>query len=71
MQAKLKVQLQCGECNGQMHYHDNDKYVRCNTIKCKERHINYLAPTIELSKEKLNEAEKPAKPARANKATKA
>lgn len=62
MQAKLKVQLQCSECNGQMHFHEEGKYVRCNTIKCKERHINYLAPTIDLIKDKVDEPAKPTKP---------
>jgi DNA-directed RNA polymerase subunit RPC12/RpoP len=67
MQAKLQVQMNCAECNGQLQYHENGKYVRCNTIKCSHRHVNYLAPTLELLKEKLDE---PAKPARKKSAAK-
>lgn len=51
MKAKIKCEINCGECGGQMQYHENGKFVRCNTVKCSQRHVNYLAPTIDLIKE--------------------
>jgi len=51
MKAQIRVEVLCGECNGQMQYHQEGKFVRCNTIKCSQRHVNYLAPTIQLEKE--------------------
>lgn len=51
MKAPIRVEVLCGECNGQMQYHENGKFVRCNTLKCSQRHVNYLAPTIQLEKE--------------------
>lgn len=68
MKAKLMVQVQCGECNSQMNYHEEGKFIRCNGLKCPARHINYLAPTIELIKEKLDESAKPAGKSKATKA---
>lgn len=72
MEAKIKAEINCGECGGMMQYHENGKYVRCNTLKCSQRHINYLAPTITLKLEKEKEEVKDEqKPARKKPATKA
>lgn len=51
MKAIIRTEINCGECGSLMQYHKESTLVRCNQLKCKERHVNYLAPTIELAKE--------------------
>lgn len=51
MKAKLNTPLQCGECGSLLQYHQENKYVRCTQLKCSQRLINYLVPTIELHTE--------------------
>lgn len=48
MKAVIQSQIHCGECNSLMQYHEENTKVRCNQLKCEQRHVEYLAPTIEL-----------------------
>jgi NADH pyrophosphatase NudC (nudix superfamily) len=61
MKAIIQAQIHCGECGSLMQYHKENTMVRCNQLKCSERHVEYLAPTIELAKPV---EEKPKKAAR-------
>ncbi len=60
MRAIINVEITC-ECGGLMQPHQ-DKYVRCHKIKCKHRHINYLAPTVDLETEYTEEKVPPKAP---------
>lgn len=61
MKAKMRIEVNCGECGGQMQYHENSKFVKCNGLKCKERGVLYNAPTITLTPVKKPEKEKTVK----------
>ncbi len=56
MKAIIRTEINCGECGSLMQYHKESTVVRCNQLKCKERNVEYLAPTIDL--EKANKPEK-------------
>ena len=56
MKAIIRTEINCGECGSLMQYHKESTVVRCNQLKCKQRHVDYLAPTIDLVK--ANEPEK-------------
>lgn len=62
MKAIIRTEINCGECGSLMQYHKESTLVRCNQLKCKERHVNYLAPTIELVKEKPEVKKNVSKP---------
>ncbi len=62
MKAIIRTEINCGECGSLMQYHKESTLVRCNQLKCKERHVNYLAPTIELAKEKPEGKKNVSKP---------
>lgn len=56
MKATIHSEFRCGECGGKMQDHDSSTKLRCTKLKCKERNIEYLAPTINL--ELANKPEK-------------
>lgn len=63
MKAIIRTEISCGECGSLMTYHKESTLVRCNQIKCAERHVEYLAPTIELIKSDEPEKKKRGRPA--------
>ena len=78
MKARINIELTCEECNGRLNYHDESKYVRCNTLKCSQRGVLFHCPTVDLLpiEDKAAEAKKAATTAKrqatmaANKAAK-
>ena len=56
MKAMIHTEVRCEECSGMMQYHNNT-LVKCNTIKCSQRGIEYHAPTIKLESVADKEAE--------------
>ena len=54
MKAIIITEIKCGECGSLMQYHKESKVVRCNQLKCRERRIEYKAPSITLQRD--NEA---------------
>ena len=59
MKAIIRTEINCGECGSLMQYHKESTVVRCNQLKCKERNVEYSAPTIELVKANEPVQEKP------------
>ncbi len=47
MKATIHTELRCGECSNMLQYHHNTK-VRCISLKCAQRNVEYEAPTIDL-----------------------
>ena len=48
MKARINIELTCEECNGRLNYHQESKYVRCNTLKCSHRGVLFYCPTVNL-----------------------
>ncbi len=48
MKARITIELACEECKGRLNYHNDSTVVKCGTLKCKMRGVEFLSPTIEL-----------------------
>jgi DNA-directed RNA polymerase subunit RPC12/RpoP len=48
VKSTIHAEYKCGECGGMMQYHENSTKLRCTKLKCSQRNIEYLVPTIEL-----------------------
>ena len=61
MKARITIELACEECKGRLNYHNDSAIVKCGTLKCKMRGVEFLSPTIQL--EPVVDKEKEAKTA--------
>lgn len=48
MKARITIELACEECKGRLNYHNDSAIVKCGTLKCKMRGVEFLSPTIQL-----------------------
>ena len=48
MKARITIELACEECKGRLNYHNDSTIVKCGTLKCKMRGVEFLSPTIQL-----------------------
>lgn len=65
MKAIIHTEVRCEECGGMMQYHMDSKFVKCNTLKCSQRGVEYFAPTVTLDpviKKKAKAKAKEVKP---------
>lgn len=49
MKARITIELSCEECKGRMNYHNDSLVVKCGTLKCSKRGVEYFSPTIQLN----------------------
>ena len=57
MKARITIELACEECKGRLNYHNDSAIVKCGTLKCKMRGVEFLSPTIQLEPVVNKEAE--------------
>jgi hypothetical protein len=48
MKARITIELECQGCQGRLNYHKDSKVVKCGTLKCKMRDIEFHSPSLTL-----------------------